>query len=101
MIIADVLPGATQKLMGVTRSPRSDAQLILAHTLGVPRETLIAHPERSLTEDEAHTFEKLIALRAHGMPIAYIFGQRAFFDRSFRVTSHVLIPRPETEQLVE
>jgi release factor glutamine methyltransferase len=86
--------------MGVTRTPRRDTESILAHTLTVPRESLIAHPERTLTDLESHTFDKLIALRARGMPIAYIIGQRAFFDRSFRVTSHVLIPRPETEILV-
>ena len=98
--VADALTDAIRRLMSVTRSPRMDAQLILAHTLSVPRETLIAHSERALSPLEATTFDKLLTLRAHGMPIAYIFGQRAFMDRSFRVTSHVLIPRPETEQLV-
>ncbi len=98
--VEDALRTAITRLMGVTRTPRRDAESILAHTLNLPRESLITHPERLITDTEAKTFEKLITLRAHGMPIAYIIGQRAFFDRSFRVTSHVLIPRPETELLV-
>ncbi len=101
MTIAEALDAAIRRLMGASRTPRMDAQLILAHTLQTSRETVIAHSERALSDLEAHTFEKLITLRVHGMPIAYIFGQRAFMDRTFHVTSHVLIPRPETEQLVE
>ncbi len=95
------LRDAIQRLMGASGSPRLDAQLILAHTLTAPREALIAHPERLLTAHEVQTFGMLVKLRTRGMPIAYILGQRPFFDRTFYVTSHVLIPRPETEKLVE
>lgn len=99
--IEAALGDATRRLMGASGSPRLDAQSILAHALSTPRESLIAHPERALSEHEAHVFEKLLTLRLHGMPIAYIFGQRPFYDRTFRVTPHVLIPRPETEGVVE
>jgi release factor glutamine methyltransferase len=80
--------------MGASGSPRLDAQLLLAHVLDAPRETLLAHPERVLSATEAHTFEYLLTLRTRGMPIAYLLGTRPFYDRLFRVTPHVLIPRP-------
>ncbi len=99
--IGGALKRATAALMGVSGSPRLDAQLILGHVIGKPREYLIAHSEQPLSDLDAHTFDKLLTLRARGMPIAYILGQRPFFDRSFKVTPHVLVPRPETEHLVE
>jgi len=92
---------ATAALMGVSGSPRLDAQLILGHVLDKPREYLIAHDDEPITDLAAHTFAKLLTLRKRGMPIAYILGSRPFYDRTFKITSHVLIPRPETEHLVE
>jgi release factor glutamine methyltransferase len=99
--IDEALKAAVLKLAGHTGSPRLDAQLVLAHVLDCPREFLIAHGETPLSRLDASAFDKLITLRTRGMPIAYILGRRPFFDRQFRVTSHVLIPRPETENLVE
>ncbi len=87
--------------MGASGSPRLDAQLLLAHVLNTPRETLLAHSEWIISATEAHTFEHLVTLRIRGMPIAYLLGTRPFYDRLFRVTPHVLIPRPETELLVQ
>src|SRR5512141_1845529 len=87
--------------MGLSNSPRLDAQLILGHVLDKPREYLIAHSEQTLSDRDVQTFDKLLTLRTKGMPVAYILGRRAFFDRSFLVTPHVLIPRPETEHIVE
>lgn len=100
-IIDDALKTAIVRLAGHSGAPRLDAQLILAHVLDCPREFLIAHGEKDLSVLQASVFEKLITLRTRGMPTAYILGRRPFFDRQFRVTSHVLIPRPETENLVE
>lgn len=99
--IDETLKRATTRLMGASGAPRLDAQLILSHVLGHPREYLIAHSEQDLTELQQQTLDKLLTLRTRGMPIAYILGQRPFFERTFKVTSHVLIPRPETELLVE
>lgn len=99
--IDDALKAAIVRLAGHSGAPRLDAQLILAHVLDCPREFLIGHGETPLTALHASAFDKLITLRARGMPTAYILGRRPFFDRQFRVTSHVLIPRPETENLVE
>jgi len=100
--IGEVLKQATQRLMGHSGTPRQDAQAILAHVLDdAPREYLIAHPEVPLGAVKVSQFEKLLTLRINGMPLAYILGRRAFFDRTFLVTPHVLIPRPETEHVVE
>ncbi|HVO44399.1 MAG TPA: peptide chain release factor N(5)-glutamine methyltransferase [Aggregatilineales bacterium] len=99
--IGETLRSATAGLMGVSGSPRLDSQLILGHVLGQPREYLIAHPERDLSPVEDMTFAKLLTLRQKGMPLAYILGHRPFFDREFTITPSVLIPRPETEHLVE
>ncbi len=99
--IGDTLKRATATLMGVSGSPRLDAQLILGRVLDKPREYLIAHSEQPVADLDIHTFDKLLTLRAKGMPIAYILGQRPFYDRSFKVTPHVLVPRPETEHIVE
>ena len=99
--IGHALKTAIQRLMGHSASPRTDAQSLLAHVLRIPREMLIAHPERLLSNLDQHTFDHLLTLRAHGMPIPYLLGSKAFYDRVFRITSHVLIPRPETELLVD
>jgi release factor glutamine methyltransferase len=78
-----------------------DARLLLGHALGVSREYLATHPDRILTAEEAALFEALVARRIEGEPIAYLIGRREFYGRQFHVTPAVLIPRPETELLVE
>lgn len=80
---------------------RAEARLLLAQALSVPRSTLVAHPERGLSQPERDRFEALVSRRAAGEPIAYIVGEREFHGLSLRVTPDVLIPRPETEHLVE
>jgi release factor glutamine methyltransferase len=80
---------------------RIDAELLLAHILGVKRIDLIIHRDRPLTEQEFDEFQKLLARRIKREPIAYIIGAKEFFGRVFQVNPHVLIPRPETEALVE
>lgn len=100
-IIGEAIKLAIAQLQGATGTPRQDAQTILAHVLDKPREYVIAHTEETLTDLQQHTFDKLLALRTHGMPLAYIIGRRAFYDRDFVVNPQVLIPRPETEHIVE
>lgn len=78
-----------------------DAAILLAHVLGVDRTVLIAHPDQPLLPDQAAVYRALIRRRAAGVPVAYLLGRRAFFDRDLAVTPDVLIPRPETEHLVE
>jgi release factor glutamine methyltransferase len=78
-----------------------DAELLLLHTLRIPRVTLIAHPDSELTANQRTAYEDSIARRLHHEPIQYITGQQEFYGLTLKVTSAVLIPRPETEHLVE
>ena len=78
-----------------------DAQLLLAHVLGRDRSWLIAWPDHELTREEQRAFDTLCARRVQGEPVAYLLGKRAFWKSEVEVCSAVLIPRPETELLVE
>jgi release factor glutamine methyltransferase len=78
-----------------------DADVLLAHVLGVGKEALFAHPERALSEPEAARFQELIDRRSRGEPVAYLRGFKEFYGLRFRVDPRVLIPRPETEVLVD
>lgn len=81
--------------------PRLAAEVLLAHVLGLSRASLLAHPERTLTEAEAAAFARLVARSAQGEPMFYLIGEREFYGMPFKVTPAVLIPRPETEHLVD
>ncbi len=80
---------------------RIDAQVIMAEVLGVNRAWIAANPMRILTEGEDARIEMLATQRALGQPIAYLLRRREFYGRNFTVNADVLIPRPETETLVE
>lgn len=80
---------------------RLDAELLFAAVLGINRALLLAHPDRRLTPKELARCRELIARRAAREPLAYILGRREFFGLEFAVDGRVLIPRPETELLVE
>lgn len=82
-------------------SARLDAEVLLAHTLGLDRLRLYTSFDRPLTAVEVDTFRERVRRRGRHEPIAYIVGEREFFSRPFAVDSRVLIPRPETEELVE
>ncbi len=85
-----------------SRSPRLDAELLLSYSLGFKsRVELYTNFDRPLTEKEVENYRKLIVRRAKGEPVAYITGRKEFFGFSFKVERGVLIPRPETELLVE
>jgi len=81
--------------------PKLDAQVLLGHILQVERATLYTYPERSLTPEQERQYRLLIERRKAGEPVAYLVGYKAFFGRDFLVDKRVLIPRPETELLVE
>ena len=82
-------------------SPRLNAELLLMFTLGCDRAYLHAHPERPLTEEEDARYDYALAQRSTGRPTQYITGHQEFWGMDFLVTPAVLIPRPETEHLIE
>lgn len=82
-------------------SPRLCARLICGHALGLDKLGVALAPARELDKAEVVRMEALAARRATGEPLAHILGTREFFGRDFRVTRHTLVPRPETELLVE
>ncbi|MGZ8994512.1 MAG: peptide chain release factor N(5)-glutamine methyltransferase [Burkholderiaceae bacterium] len=81
--------------------PVPEARALLAHQLGVARETLIARPEQRVAPADADGFAQLAERRRRGEPLAYLLGEKDFYGRRFAVSSAVLVPRPETELLVE
>ena len=78
-----------------------DAALLLMHSLQITRATLIAHPERTIDRDQQATYQRLLERRLRFEPIQYIIGETEFYGLALKVTPDVLIPRPETELLVE
>lgn len=100
MLIGQALRWAVEQLKDGD-SPRADADILLAHVLGRPRSYLLAWPERELSPSQWAAFQALVERRAHGEPVAYLTGSREFFGLDLAVSNAVLIPRPETELLVE
>lgn len=82
-------------------SPALDAEVLLSFAIKKPKEFLYAHSEKKLAVGQLTKFKKLIARRAKHEPTAYIIGHKSFYDLDFFVNKNVLIPRPETETLVE
>lgn len=88
-------------LQEVSDSPRLDAELILAHVINKPRSFLYTWPEQQLTESQQSFYEELMARRAKGEPVAYLLGEKEFWSLPLKVDPSTLIPRPDTEVLVE
>lgn len=102
MQIQEALTQAIETLRNQeVESPRLDAELLLAHVLQVNRAALLTWPERRLSPKQLTSYRDLVARRAAREPLAYITGHREFFGLDLAVDSRVLIPRPETELLVE
>lgn len=99
--LGKALEWAHTQLRAVSGQPRLESELLLAHVLDRPRTFLIAHPEVVLTASQVADFAAAVQRRASGEPLPYITGQIEFFGLTFAVTPDVLIPRPETELLVE
>jgi release factor glutamine methyltransferase len=89
-----------RELIEASGIDRFEARLLLAHVLGIARETLVAHPQQATTAGQADRFRALCRRRERGEPVAYLLGVREFFGRPFGVDASVLVPRPETETLV-
>lgn len=100
--ISDWLADATRQLAGISiTSARLDSELILAHTLRETRSHLHAHPEEILTERTVEIASARLALRLERVPVAYIIGHKEFYGHQFAVSTATLIPRPESETLIE
>lgn len=101
MTIAQWLKQATDELADdMLPSPRLDAEIILAHTIRRPRTFLHAHTDDDVSLRDADIANARIELRKDRVPVAYIIGHKDFYGRRFNVTPSVLIPRPESEQLL-
>lgn len=100
--VGTLLLSATRRLaQSPSSSPKLDAEMLLMRLLGVERAWLYAHPEAELPAPVMAAFETLVDARERGMPVAYLVGEREFFSRVFRVTPDTLIPRPDTERLID
>lgn len=101
-MVADAVKSAAAILekAGV-ETPRLDAEILLAFTLNCSRLDIIAHPERRISKDESRRYAALVEKRAFRCPLAYLVGCREFHGLQIRVSPDVLVPRPETELLVE
>lgn len=89
------------RAVGVGETPQLDAQVLLAHVTGASRAALLAYPERTLPKQQVAAYAALIDRRAAGEPVAYLTGHREFMGLDLRTDRRALIPRPETELLVE
>jgi release factor glutamine methyltransferase len=99
--IEAALANAIRLLDSVSDTARLDAEVLLAHSIGKNRAFLRAWPERLLRPEDQQRFLDCVTQRARGVPVAYLTGEREFWSRPFHVSPEVLIPRPETELLVE
>lgn len=101
MSIRDALASATARLRHTSETPDLDAGLLLAHVLGRPRSYLVAHSGDALSDADAAAFARLVERRGEGEPVAYLTGRKGFWSLELEVAPAVLVPRPETELLVE
>ncbi len=101
MRIDEALRGAVERLRSVSDSPRLDAELLLARAIDVAGSYLLAHPEDLLDDGAIERFRVAVDRRASGVPIPYITGVREFWSIALAVSPDTLVPRPETELLVE
>ena len=101
MTYQEAIKYATAKLEAISENCILDAQLLVCEACEIKPAKLFAHPEPALSNKEGKRFDSLLVRRIQGEPIAYIFGKKEFWSLDFYVNEQVLIPRPETELLVE
>ncbi len=99
-MIKKILNWATKKLSS-SNSPILDSEVLLSFVIKKPKEFLLAHLEFQPTKKQISQFKKLVARRAKGEPVAYLIGRKEFYGLDFKVNKNVLVPRPETELMVE
>jgi release factor glutamine methyltransferase len=99
--VGEALQQAAKRLSLCSTSPRLDAEVLLAHTLAIARAALLARLNDPLSITSARDFQAAIERRARGEPVAYITGHKEFYGLDLYITKDVLVPRPETESVVE
>jgi release factor glutamine methyltransferase len=99
--IGDLLRAGKARLASVAFAPPREAALLLGRALGLSESQVLARDERPVEPADAARYQEWIERRAGGEPVAYLLGEREFYGRIFRVDPRVLIPRPETEHLIE
>jgi len=96
-----LIESASADLKGISHSPRLDVELLLAHVLDVKRSYFISYPEEIVSTKSLQQFSELLTERKTGKPIAYLLGKKGFWTFDLLVNENTLVPRPETELLVE
>ena len=99
--IDTALNWGAEQIRGCSESPRLDAELLLTYCLGKPRSYLYSWPEKTLTDSCLERFRDLVRQRRQPTPVAYLLGKREFYSMEYVTTPAALVPRPETELLVE
>lgn len=99
--VAETLQSGARLLDGRSDSPRLDAELLLGSILGLSRSGLVAHSDEPVAAERERAYATLVDRRSRGAPVAYLTGTREFWSLALKVTPAVLVPRPETELLVE
>lgn len=99
--VGEALREGARQLRGVSTTPSLDAEILLRHTLGWSREELYSRTSLSMPKEALDRYREFLAQRSQGRPIAYIVGHKEFYGLDLQVDERVLIPRPETELLVE
>jgi release factor glutamine methyltransferase len=99
--IGEALLQARKRLSPTSSTAQLDAEVLLAHLLGTNRSSLLAHASDPVSSEQLSRFERLVESRTKGEPVAYLTGHKEFFGLDLLVTRDVLVPRPETESVVE
>jgi release factor glutamine methyltransferase len=101
MTVDEALRLGTRRLGTRSSSPRLDSEVLLAHTLGLARSAMLAHLYDELHPQPLHLYECAIKRRSHREPVAYITGHKEFYGLDLSISPDVLVPRPETEHVVD
>ncbi|WP_018690831.1 peptide chain release factor N(5)-glutamine methyltransferase [Algicola sagamiensis] len=99
--IQSILDQATQAMKGISETAKLDGQCLMCHVLNCSKTYLFTWPDKVLSEEQKKQFEQLLSRRVEGEPIAYILKEREFWSLSLETAPSTLIPRPDTERLVE
>ncbi|MBR6348023.1 MAG: hypothetical protein IKR80_03625, partial [Spirochaetales bacterium] len=101
MTLSNRFRSFTESFRNISDSPSADAAILICHCLGISRTELALHPGKEVPAEKLGELEKLGKERENGKPVAYLTGERGFYECVFKVNEDVLIPRADTEILVE